>query len=168
MYTSLAFFKFINFKLLIMKKNVALILFVILFCSFNLCSQEQLPSYFKNNKENKTNTYLSNTINNNSLVFINQIEQEANNLNVTSLNQIGLYNIVDISQSQQTNQVVNQIGNKNYYSFVDFYNSSAINFSVLQQGNSNSLQIYGSNSLMNGMKIVQKSNFKNIVIKNYN
>lgn len=128
---------------------------------------QKVPSYFSNISEN--NSVQNNAIllkSSNSLVNINQLYKE-NTVNLVVLNQVGLHNVADVSQSQLTSQTVSQLGNSNYYSFKDFYNNSPINFSVLQLGNSNSLHIYGTNSLVNGMKIVQKSNFKNIVIKNY-
>lgn len=148
-----------------MKKNNFFLFLIVLFSSLNAYSQEELLTNFKPGKGNLPATLFAKATN--SLTNVSQLNTNVNNLNVVVLNQVGLYNVADISQSKQTKQTVNQLGTKNYYSFIDFYNSSAINFSVLQQGNSNSLQIYGSNSLIDGMQISQKSNFKNIIIKNY-
>jgi len=83
------------------------------------------------------------------------------------LNQIGNCNQIDIKSSINDSQIVNQFGNSNNYQFINYYNSAVSNFNILQQGNSNSLQIYGENSLIKNMSIVQKANFETLVIKNY-
>ena len=143
-------------------------LLISILLSFNGFSQNN-GSYFTDtiiNSIENTSIILNSTSLNNSITDVNQLSS-ANGINSVVLKQVGLYNVSDISQSRQTEQNITQFGNKNYYSFRDYYTSSPISLSVLQQGNANSLQIYGSNSLINGMKIVQKSNFKNIVIKNY-
>lgn len=84
-----------------------------------------------------------------------------------NLQQVGNYNVIDIKQKGNDSEAVNQLGNKNYYSFINYYNNSPLNLNILQQGNSNNLQIYGQNSIIENMSIVQKSNFKTIIIKNY-
>ena len=83
------------------------------------------------------------------------------------LNQIGNCNQIDIKSSINDSQTVSQFGNSNNYQFINYYNSAVSNFNILQQGNSNSLQIYGENSLIKNMSIVQKANFETLVIKNY-
>lgn len=145
-----------------------LVFLSICFLSFTNYSQTN-ESYFTDKKDENVNTsIILNSNLNNSLLNLNQDSRVAvSQINSVNLTQIGINNVSDISQSQQTSQSVKQFGRNNYYSYIDFRNSNPINLEVLQQGNSNSLQIYGSNSLSNGMKIVQKSNFKNIVIKNY-
>ncbi|WP_111706732.1 hypothetical protein [Lutibacter citreus] len=87
--------------------------------------------------------------------------------NFINLNQIGNYNEIDIKQKGKDSQSVNQLGNKNYYSFINYYNNSPLNLNILQKGNSNNLQIYGQNSLIKNMSVIQKSNFKTLIIKNY-
>ncbi|QVY67403.1 hypothetical protein [Polaribacter sp. Q13] len=156
------------------------------FLLFFLCSlhvngvfaqQEKLPTYFSNNVSeiNPNNASLllnSNNLLVNSVSQNNLFQQQAGNINSVVLNQVGFENIADIKSSNQTSQNVNQVGNKNYYSFINYYNSNPINFGVLQQGNSNSLQIYGTNSMMNGAVINQKTdnqgvNYQSLIIKNY-
>lgn len=83
------------------------------------------------------------------------------------LNQIGNNNQIDIKSRINDSQTVSQFGNNNDYQFINYYNSAVSNFNILQQGNSNSLQIYGENSLIKNMGIVQKANFETLVIKNY-
>jgi len=174
LYTSLAFFKFKSIlKLLIMKKTrFYFLLIVFQLTCFNVFSQKDTSStsYFSDQSSNlqeNTSLLINTNALNNSLTRVKQISNAASDLNSVALTQVGLFNVSEISQSMQTSQSVIQFGNKNFYSFRDFRNSTPVNLSILQQGNANSLQIYGSNSIINGMKIVQKSNFKNIVVKNY-
>ncbi len=151
-----------------MKRNVLIIVLLVaqFFCTSIFSQEEITPSYFSSTSSNKNTPEILFNSSNNYLVDVVQI-QTTNSVNSVVLNQKGLYNVADISQSNLTSQAVTQLGNKNYYSFNNYNNTSPVNLSILQQGNANSLQIYGTNSFMDGLKIVQKSNFKNIVIKNY-
>lgn len=83
------------------------------------------------------------------------------------LNQTGNNNQVLIKSGSEDSQLINQKGKNNYYQFISYYNSTPSNFNILQKGNSNSLQIYGENSLIKNMSIIQKTNNKAILIKNY-
>lgn len=88
-------------------------------------------------------------------------------INEVTLNQVGNNNKIEVKSVGNDSQGVNQVGNNNYYQFINYYNNTPSNFNILQQGNSNSLQIYGENSIINNIGIVQKSNFKTLIIKNY-
>ena len=146
-----------------MKRYVILLIVLItqLFCS-EVFSQSKTS----NSSDKKIINFQNSLIPNNNLTTIAQLNVNSS-AGVIVLNQYGLNNVAEINQSQQTTQSVLQIGVENYYGFVDYKNSSPVNFNVLQQGNANSLQIYGTNSIINGMEIIQKSSFKNIVIRNY-
>lgn len=100
----------------------------------------------------------------NKVPLSTNIESQGNFLN---LNQVGTNNVIDIKQKGNESQTVEQLGNKNYYGFINYYNNMSSNLNIIQQGNSNNLQIYGQNSIIENMSIVQKSNFKTIIIKNY-
>jgi len=120
------------------------------------------------------NTYIINQyfqLNKESSLFENNNTPTTNNKqaqsNFVSLNQVGNNNQIDIKQKGGDSQTVNQLGNKNYYNFINYYNNTPSNFNILQQGNANNLQIYGENSIINNISIVQKSNFKTLIIKNY-
>ena len=120
------------------------------------------------------NTYLINQyfqLNNDaSLLLENKVTSIAaiqSQDNFTILSQIGNSNQIDIKNSQNDAQAVNQFGNNNDYQFINYYNNSVSNFNIVQQGNSNSLQIYGENSLIKNMSIVQNGNFEMLIIKNY-
>ena len=160
-----------------MKKNKNIWCFLVfLLCSLYVtevsAQQEKLPTYFSNNFSQlspyntsllvDSNSLLTNENSQNSL-----FQQQSGNINSVVLNQVGFENNADIKSSNQTSQNVNQIGNENYYSFINYYNSNPINFGVHQQGNANSLQIYGTNSMMNGAAIIQNSNNQALIIKNY-
>jgi len=86
---------------------------------------------------------------------------------VVKIRQIGNYNVADVTVGAGQSQTVNQYGNSNYYSFIKYFNNNPSNFNVLQQGEANSLQIYGQNSLINNISILQKGDFKSLIIKNY-
>jgi len=118
-----------------------------------------INQYFQSN--NKIVSNLS--ANNNFLISSNS--QESNK--IINLNQIGNKNKIEVKQSKNDSQIVKQFGDNNYYSFINYYNSNVSNLSVIQVGNSNSLNIYGQNSLIDNMSILQKSNFKTLIIKNY-
>ena len=87
--------------------------------------------------------------------------------NLVSLNQIGNQNEIDIKSNANNSQQVIQKGDQNYYNFINYYNNNPSNFNILQQGQSNSLQIYGQNSIIENISILQKSNAKTLIIKNY-
>lgn len=88
-------------------------------------------------------------------------------INVVNLNQVGNDNQIDIKSSANNSQEVTQNGNQNYYNFINYYNNNPSNFNIIQQGESNSLQIYGQNSIIENISIIQNSSFKTLIIKNY-
>ena len=133
-------------------------------------------SFFYGNAQEITdeNTYIINQyfqLNKESSLFENNAKTTSNRLqsqnNFVSLNQVGNNNKIDIKQKGGDSQTVNQLGNNNYYNFINYYNNTPSNFNIVQQGNANNLQIYGENSIINNISIVQKSNFKTLIIKNY-
>ena len=89
------------------------------------------------------------------------------NVNVVRLNQIGNNNEIDIKEKGGDSHEIVQKGNNNEFNYLSYYNTTPLNLNILQQGNFNSLQIYGENSLVKNMSIIQKSNFKTLIIKNY-
>ena len=96
---------------------------------------------------------------------ITDLVQEGENRII--LNQKGSNNLINISESYNDSQTVDQSGNNNEYQFINYYSNLPSNFNIVQQGNSNSLQIYGENSLIKNISIVQNSNFKTLIITNY-
>ena len=82
--------------------------------------------------------------------------------------QTGVENNVNINSLQAGDeQVVIQAGQKNNYEYYNYYSNENSNMQVNQEGKLNSVQVFGENSLMKDAKIIQKSDFKSIVVKNY-
>ena len=143
-----------------MKKKFVLTISILIFGINFLFSQEEKDLYkhlYENNFFIPENNHLQNISNN----FSNGTG------NFVSLDQIGNYNNIDIVKKFNASQKIAQIGDRNSYNFISFYSREALNLNVLQQGNSNALHIYGENSIIKNLSIVQKSNFKTIIIKNY-
>lgn len=93
----------------------------------------------------------------------------ANNISgktYVNISQVGNNNVVDVKANSEI-QNINQKGNKNNYEFISFYGRNDLNFEIQQLGNSNLIQVLGENSLINNLKIIQKSNFKSITVTNY-
>lgn len=149
------------------KYNYILIIALTLFfanCNFLVAQQLSdentyvINQYFQSNKEFSSKLTDTQTLSTNSF----QVQS-----NIVSLNQIGNNNEIDIKQKGADSQKINQIGNNNYYIFINYYNSTPSNFNIIQQGNSNNLQIYGENSIIKNIGIIQKSDFNTLIIKNY-
>ncbi|SNR73916.1 hypothetical protein SAMN06265371_110135 [Lutibacter agarilyticus] len=139
---------------------------VLLLCLFSFNSSAQkltdentylINQYFKSSIES---TSVSHNFNKSD--FNNELQA-----NVVSLNQIGNSNEIDIKSKPNNSQQVIQKGNQNYYNFINYYNSNPSNFNIIQQGEANSLQIYGQNSIIENISIIQNSSFKTMIIKNY-
>ncbi|WP_372792485.1 hypothetical protein [Lutibacter sp.] len=134
-----------------------------------------LTSFNSNAQQTDENTYIINQyfqLNNESALLENKRTPTTNNnkqeqSNFITLNQIGNNNEIDIKQNVADSQTVSQLGNNNYYNFINYYNNTPSNFNIIQQGNANNLQIYGENSIINNISIIQKSDFKTLIIKNY-
>ena len=121
------------------------------------------------------NTYIINqyfqsiNTNENSHLENNQQDNSSNfsQVDYVNLNQVGNNNQINIRSTDGDSQTVSQLGNGNNYEFINYYNSNISNFNIIQQGNSNSLEIYGENSLIKNISIVQKADFGTLIIKNY-
>ncbi|MFD1293815.1 hypothetical protein ACFQ5N_08215 [Lutibacter holmesii] len=114
-----------------------------------------INQYFQLNKQQASKVSVSTT---------NTINQSQ--INIVTLNQIGNDNDIEIKSNANNSQQVTQQGNQNYYNFINYYNNNPSNFNILQQGTSNSLQIYGQNSIIENITIIQKTNAKTLIIKN--
>ena len=106
-----------------------------------------------------------------NLLLQNQNPELSKNIqssdNFVNLNQVGNNNNVELKQIGYEAQLVSQLGDNNYYGFINYYNKTPLNLNLLQKGNSNSLHIYGVNSIIKNISIIQKTNFKSLIIKNY-
>ena len=116
-----------------------------------------INEYFKLNKESTSVSYNFNKSGLNNRLQTNEV----------SLNQIGNNNEIDIKSNPNNSQQVIQNGTQNNYNFINYYNNNPSNFKIIQQGEANSLQIYGQNSIIENISIIQNSSFKTMIIKNY-
>ncbi len=118
-----------------------------------------ITKYFQNN----TTAQTLGTIN-----LTNQASANSKAITNSELNilQNGNYNLVNI-KTTTNNQNIAQVGNNNSYEFISYYGRDDLNFGAQQIGNGNFIQILGENSLINNMKIIQKSDYKTITITNY-
>ena len=138
-----------------------LVLFTLMFFSVNAQNTNEdtyiINEYFQLNKGA-------------SLLLENKIPLSSNVRsydNIVLLNQTGNNNQILVRTGPEDSQIVSQNGKNNYYEFITYYNKSPLNFNILQKGNSNSLHIYGENSLIKNMSIIQKSNNKTITIASF-
>lgn len=137
---------------------------IVLFAFFSVAMYSQEISNQKAYIITQLNT------NPNYLINNNNIPSSTNSLKVGSmvkLNQLGDYNTIELKANLNDSQNVNQLGDKNNYTFINYYNTNPSTMNVLQQGNGNFLQVYGQNNLMSKISIIQKSNAKTLIIKNY-
>jgi len=104
----------------------------------------------------------------NNVNFTDQEIKNYNAVNNAELNilQSGNYNFVNI-QTTANSQNIGQVGDYNSYEFISYYGRDDLNFEVQQVGRGNFIQVLGENSLINNMKIIQKSDYKTITITNY-
>lgn len=118
------------------------------------------------------NQYFQNIISDNAKVtdgdFLNQKNINSNSIynSEVYVTQTGNYNSVNVKANPKKLEL-SQIGNSNNYEFITYYNANKLNFEAQQIGNNNQLQVFGQNSIINNMKIVQFSNNKTITITNF-
>ncbi len=151
-----------------MKELKKIMCLAIVLTSFCVVSQQNMSTYFVNVPQIGSDASF--------LVLEHNINSSFNTKNVNnskvsqkflSISQIGSNNSIGVKKGANDIQLIRQNGKDNYYSFIDYYNTAPTNMNILQQGNANSLQIYGTNSLMEQLKITQRSSYKTIIIKNY-
>nr|BFF38478.1 hypothetical protein BACY1_02830 [Tenacibaculum mesophilum] len=150
-------------------KDMKTILFIML-VTFNLTimSQQKTSTYFVSVSQIGNDvSFVILEKNINSLNNSQDFTYSAANQNYLTINQVGINNVAELKSGVRDVQLVGQKGKNNYYSFIDYYNASPTKMNILQQGNANSLQVYGTNSLMENVKIIQKSNYKTIIVRNY-
>lgn len=101
--------------------------------------------------------------------FQEKLHPESVNINYSfvEISQSGINNYIQINEANRDTQKVNQQGNNNSYEHYSYFLNANSNIDVLQKGNQNSLLIFGENSISESLKIIQKSDFKSIVIQNF-
>jgi len=92
--------------------------------------------------------------------------QQNFNSDVT-VTQTGNYNTSYILTNGKSKQAVSQIGDRNNYEYYTYYNSNPSEVNSLQLGDNNDIQIFGQNELAKSINIIQNTNNKTLIIKNY-
>lgn len=83
------------------------------------------------------------------------------------VNQNGDNNNSYIVTGDSNKQAVNQKGDYNNYEYYSYYNSNPTTVNTVQNGSNNDIQIFGQNELAKNINIIQNTNDKTLIIKNY-
>ena len=112
----------------------------------------------------------------NSSVYVNQIGDYNSLFSSTNTvqdqsvySQRGDYNSVDVSvRSNVVKQNVEQLGNGNSFENYSYNSFNRQEVEVMQKGNNIDIQVFGSNSMSEGMKILVTGNDKALIVRNFN
>lgn len=143
-------------------KKYLIIVFVVVIGSFQGISQNLLDDN-STLIEQYFNTALFTTVETSNITPELPI-QTASDVQVT---QVGNYNYSYIISGKNNKQNINQIGDSNNYEYYSYYNSNPAEVNTLQLGTNNNIQIFGQNELTKNLNIIQNTNDKMIIIKNY-
>ncbi len=83
----------------------------------------------------------------------------------TLLKQEGVGNYSNVQATAESLNIT-QKGEDNFNEFITFYGEGNLTVNIFQEGVDNSIKIYGENSLIDNMSIVQKANHQDIIITN--
>ncbi len=83
----------------------------------------------------------------------------------TLLKQEGVGNYSNVQAAAESLNIT-QKGEDNFNEFITFYGEGNLTVNIFQEGVDNSIKIYGENSLIDNMSIVQKANHQDIIITN--
>jgi len=125
-----------------------------------LKKKNYINQYFKNTVKHKTRVL------NSDLKNVSILNYVISNNNLLNISQIGNNNHINVKANSNI-QNINQNGNHNNYEFISYNGKKDLNFEIQQSGNYNLIQVLGENSIIDNLKIVQKSDFKRITITNY-
>ena len=133
---------------------------LLLFASFTMHSQnlfdqntELIQSYFSQKNSISTDKSPSNT----GMLSKPDVYIE----------QTGDYNETYINSHAEKKQHITQTGNNNTFEFYSYYDSNPTTINSLQYGDNNNIQVFGQNELSKNINIIQKTNDKTLIIKNY-
>lgn len=88
---------------------------------------------------------------------------------VLDYSQLGDNNYIQVeAAASQVSQIVSQIGDSNSFQNYAFRDFNTQGIELLQKGSNNDVQIFGSNSISQGMKIQVSGSYKTILVRNYN
>jgi hypothetical protein len=88
-------------------------------------------------------------------------------LSYSNIVQVGDFNNAELSINAKTNISVQQIGDYNTLYFINSFTDTENKTSITTQGNNNIIDVTGSNSISDGMKIDVKGDNKTIFVRNY-
>lgn len=168
-----------------MKQYTLLLLAILLYSTNSLLAQENntLLNLIENKSEfNKLNSITSlqreqNFVNNQQYTTVTQIGSyntvqstvittESKNIYYT---QYGDSNTIDVlTKSQDTNQIISQIGNQNNYTHYSYNPLESQNINVMQNGNKQNIEVFGENSMSKDMIIKMDASDKSLLIRNFN
>ncbi len=128
--------------------KLIVVLFVFYLPIKTKAQEEKLPSFFNSNEETvevfvptQENSIQFRDFQKNSTVTLKQIGDE-NKANIQNRSALGEHKVF-------------QLGDRNNYEFLNYNNVNSVNLGVLQYGNDNSLKMVGTNSMSNGLSIIQ-------------
>ncbi len=143
-----------------MKKLIHIVLFFSLFFCFEMYSQNLIDE-----NSNLIDSYFQLQTTTTNTPQTTQIQPKSGS--DVHLIQTGNYNSAYIISNTKNKQVVKQIGDHNNYEYYTYYNSNPTEVNSLQYGDNNDIQIFGQNELAKNISIIQKTNNKTLIIKNY-
>ncbi len=120
---------------------------------------EEYMSLFQ--AENNAEASLDNLINSREIPYLPNKEMKSSVI----LKQKGIENYSHV-EAEAENLTITQEGEGNFNEFITFYGEGNLTMSIFQEGVDNSISIYGENSLIENMIIVQKANYQDIIITN--
>lgn len=88
-------------------------------------------------------------------------------LSYSNIVQVGDFNNAELSINAKTNISVQQTGDYNTLYFINSFTDTENKTAVTTRGNNNIIDITGSNSISDGMKIDVKGDNKTIFVRNY-
>ncbi|MCC9044010.1 hypothetical protein LNQ81_15140 [Myroides sp. M-43] len=168
-----------------MRKYTLLILAILFFSTNSLLAQESntLLNLIENKSDfNKLNNITSlqreqNFVNNQQYTTITQIGNyntvQSTTITTDSKNihytQYGDSNTIDVlTFSQDTNQIISQIGNQNNFTQYSYSPLESQSINVMQNGNKQNIEVFGENSMSKDMVIKMEASDKSLIIRNFN
>lgn len=108
-----------------------------------------------------------NQINSNNILNIIAQNVDPTILSYSNIVQVGDFNNAELSINAKTSISVQQIGDYNTLYFINSFTDTENKTAITTQGNNNIIDITGSNSISEGMKIDVKGDNKTIFVRNY-
>ena len=108
-----------------------------------------------------------NKIDSNNVLNIIASENSDQILSYSNIIQTGDYNNADLYLNSKTNISVSQLGDYNSLYFINSFSDAETKTAVTAQGNNNIIDITGSNSISDGLKINVKGDNRTIFMRNY-